>query len=246
MKKEHAVCLKLEVLADAMLAGPFDLTSDYQRLAFAFASKSAKSYRAVLRLVENGLGEPALVLVRAVFDDLINLSYISTDPDRLAKLFLEFQLLEQKRYVDLWEESGLEGHVEAEEIARLKAQWAVAKSDYEKVLPNYPKRTYWSGKNVKAMAAAIDPELAKTYRLLYPYASGFAHGGSPLALSSYVGQTEDMNLTSLAAPSDAELSEALLAAFGLFSRCLRLFAAACEADKSGLDALNTEAEKTLS
>lgn len=231
LQREHEHCLKLEALADGMLSGEFDLATDWQRLSFAFASKSAKSYRAVLRLVEQGLGEPALILIRTIFEDLVNLSYISTDPGRLAPLFLDFHILEKKKYIDYWAEAGLGD----DEVGGLKEVWEKQfQSEYERVLPNYPKRTYWSGKNVKEMAAAVDSELAKTYCMLYPYISGFAHGGSPLALASYISGTDTEAIRSLGLPSEAELSEALTAGFGLFVRCLRIFASACHLDASAL------------
>ena len=221
-----------------MLSGAFDLDTDWQRLTFAFASKSAKSYRAVLRLVEQGLGEPALILIRTIFEDMVNLTYISTDPGRLTRLFLDFHILEKKKYIDYWEEAGLGD----EEVGQLKKVWEKQfQSEYERVLPNYPKRTYWSGKNLKEMATAVDAELAKTYCTLYPYISGFAHGGSPLALASYINETDTAAVTSLGAPSDAELSEALVAGFGLFTRCLRIFAGACHLDTTPLSDLSREA-----
>jgi len=231
--------LKLEVIAETMLAGEFDLAGDYQRLAFAFASKSAKSYQGVLRLAENGLGEPALILVRTLFEDLVNLVYISKEPERLAALFLDFHILEKKKYIEYWEEAGL-GDVEVEQ---LRHEWETHyKAAYARVLPNYPKRTYWSGKNLKEMAA-VDPELAKTYCTLYPYISGFAHGGSPLALASYVGQADDLTMRSLAAPSEAELSEALVAGYSLFTKCLWVFADSCRVDSTALKALNDQADR---
>lgn len=239
--REHELCLKLEDLAAAMLSGEFDLTTDFQRLSFAFASKSAKSYRAVLRLVEHGLGESALIIVRTIFEDLVNLTYIGTDAERLTKLFLDFQILEKKKYIEYWEEAGLGD----DEVVEQKAIWeAEFKSEYERVLPNYPKRTYWSGKNLKEMAA-VDSELARTYCMIYPYISGFAHGGSPLALASYVGQTDGVAIKSLAAPSGAELSEALAAGFGLFHRGLKLFVAASGHGGSDLEALGAQAEKVF-
>lgn len=239
LQKEHDLCLKLETLAGVMLSGEFDLDTGWQRLTFAFASKSAKSYRAVLRLVEEGLGEPALIIVRTIFEDMVNLTYISTAPDRLTRLFLEFHILEKKKYIDYWEEAGLGD----EEVGQLKAVWAEQfQAEYERVLPNYPKRTYWSGKNLKEMATAVDAELARTYCTLYPYISGFAHGGSPLALTSYIDETDTAAVTSLATPSDAELSEALVAGFGLFARCLRIFAGACHLDAARLSDLSREAD----
>lgn len=242
LQEEYALCLRLEVLAEAVLAGNFDLATDFQRLSFAFASKSAKSYQAVLRLIEHGLGEPALILIRTIFDDLINLTYINTEPDGLTKLFVEFQLVEKKRYIDSWEEA----HLGKRELKELKVQWeAVHKDQYERVQSNYPKKTYWSGKTVREMAALVDPDLAKTYLILYAYASGFAHGGSPSALLSYVGQNDDMTLTSLAAPSEAEIAEVLIAGFSLFSRLLKLFAAACGSDQTELEALTAEGDKVF-
>jgi len=220
-----------------MLSGAFDLDTDFQRLTFAFASKSAKSYRAVLRLVEQGLGEPALIIIRTIFEDMVNLTYISTEPERLTGLFLDFHILEKKKYIDYWEEAGLGD----EEVGELKEVWEKQfQSEYERVLPNYPKRTYWSGKNLKEMAAAVDSELAKTYSMLYPYISGFAHGGSPLALESYISQTDTAAIRSLGTPSDAELSEALVAGFGLFMRCLRIFAGACRLDITALSDLGAQ------
>lgn len=239
LQREYKLCLRLESLAEFVLAGQFNLSTDYQRLCFAFASKSAKNFQAVLRLAERGLGEPALILVRTIFDDFVNLAYINTNPDKLTKLFIEFQLVEKKKYIDSWEEAGLG----AEELEELKTQWeTVYKGQYEKIKRNYPKKTYWSGKTVRAMAGIVSPDLAKTYLILYAYASGFAHGGSPSALTSYIGLNEDMTLSALVDPSNAEISEALIAGFSLFSRCLSIFSDSCGLDHDMLDGLMAEGD----
>src|SRR3990172_11573220 len=130
-QKEYELCLKLESLADTMLGGEIALATDWQRLTFAFASKSAKSYKGVLRLVEQGLGEPALILIRTIFEDLVNLTYISTDPEKLTRLFLDFHILEKKKYMDYWEEAGLGD----DEVVELNAVWERQfKAEYERVL----------------------------------------------------------------------------------------------------------------
>ena len=242
LDQEYQLAMKLEHLADTMLSGEFVLDTDWQRLTFAFVSKSAKSYRGVLRLVEAGLGEPALILVRSIFEDLVNLVYMDTDPEKLTKLFLDFHILEKKKYIDYWEEA----EVDDDQLQELKAIWeSEFKSRYEEILPNYPRKTYWAGKNIKEMASSVDQELFQMYCALYPYISGFAHGGSPLALASYVEHAGDRGIASLGAPSTEELSEALVAGFGLLVRCIKIFASACELDQSALDSLSVEADEVL-
>ncbi len=242
LEKEYQLAMKLERLADSMLAGHFVINTDFQRLAFAFASKSAKTYRGVLRLAEAGLGEPSLILIRSIFEDLVNLRYINSDPEGLVELFLDFHILEKKKYFDYWEEAALDDS----QVQELKKVWeSEFESRYEQILKNYPKRTYWSGKNLKEMAKSVDIELLRTYCSLYPYVSGFAHGGSPLALASYVDQAGENGMTSLAAPSTEEVSEALVAGFGLLIRCLSVFADVCGLDQTELDSLSGEADKLL-
>jgi hypothetical protein len=232
--------VKLEAAADRLLAGEFELADDYHRLAFAFASKSAKTYRAVLRLIDGGLGEPALILLRSVLEDLIHLSYISRDPARRAPLFLGFAHLEKKQALDYLSRAARVNDRYAAGRDELKEMWEREfKREYLEVVSNYPKKRHWSGKTLWEMAKG-DPELVEYYCTLYLYASGFVHGGSVLGLESYVRPIEARKLRSLAHPSDSELATALDLGLPLVLKCLKLFTSACRLDAAELDALTEE------
>jgi hypothetical protein len=238
-----ALSLKLESAGDRLLAGEFDLAIDYHRLAFAFASKSAKTYRAALRLVENGLGEPALILLRSILEDLIHLSYISRDPERRSRLFLGFAHLEKKQALDYLSRVARVNKRYAKTLEELRELW---KRDFKRayldVVADYPKKRHWAGKTLWEMAGT-DPKLVEYYCTLYLYASGFVHGGSVLALESYVRPTESQKLQSLAHPSEAELATALELGFPLFLKCLLLFGSACRLDVAELDLLAEEGRR---
>lgn len=240
LEEKYLLCRRLEAVVDEMLEGEFNLSSDYQRLAFAFVCKSAKSYRAALRLVEQGLGEPALILVRSIFDDLVNLAYVSKDPDVRTDLFLEFSQLEKKRHLDNLEKAARVNKKYYSQLKELRAVWEKEfRGEYLKALPKFRKRAGWSGKTLREMAAG-DAELTELYYTLYLYASGYAHGNSALALESYVRPVEPLRLASLAHPSETELLTALELGFDVFMRCIKVFTEASRLDRSRLDALTQE------
>lgn len=221
-KNKLNLCLQLKNKANTLLKGEFFFTVDFQRLALAFALKSHKTFKAIIYLVKKGLPEPALVLVRSLFEDVVNLAYIAQDPHKLSSLFLNFSVIEKKFYLDNLKEAGL---LDKETERIWQKEFA---TEYQNIEADYPNKRYWSGKNIKQMAEATGPELTRTYYLLYVYSSGFAHGSSSLTLEDYLQPTKIHSLKPLNKAQPNQLTTVLELAYNLFSHCLKIFTSAQE------------------
>jgi len=60
-------------------------------LASIFLVRCARNLAAVLLLCESGWAPEAQTLLRAMVEDMVTLSYISTDPEQLALKWLRFE-----------------------------------------------------------------------------------------------------------------------------------------------------------
>lgn len=226
---------------------------DAHRIAsLALAAKALKNYQAVLTLCSHGFGEAALVVVRGLFEDVVNLAYISQEPGGRAQLFAEFNIVEKKRLLANLERAGLETE---QEEADWQANW---EAEYQRLRPKFLTQRgedaqYWSGLNVRQMCEAVDETaqpltrpLLKTYHLLYVYVSQYTHGGSSLAAGAFVeGPGPQGSLRALFRPSDSEVGEALKVAFGLAVDMLKLYCRAWEIPGTMFEELELKERGTL-
>lgn len=143
--------------------------SDYDRVLQLFFSRARRTFRAVRLLADNGYGEQALVLVRTLYEDTVNLLYISTNPDRLAKLFLEYAHFRNFKYLQYLQEHypeslKLEGPDTLHGLIH----------EYERVRHNYPRGDSWSGYSISRLARTLN--LDGLHETLYKITSDLVHG----------------------------------------------------------------------
>lgn len=213
-----------------MISAPHQAFDPFQITSLALAAKALKNYQAVLTLCSHGFGEAALVVVRGLFEDIVNLAYISQEPGERAQLFAEFNIIEKKRLLANLERAGLESKQEQDDWQQ---NW---EAEYQRLRQKFLTQRgedahYWSGLNVRQMCEAVDQAtvtltrpLLKTYYLLYVYVSQYTHGGSSLAAGAFVeGPGPGGTLRAMFRPSESEVGEALTVAFGLVIDTLKLY-----------------------
>jgi len=248
----------LEIGYELAAAGETLLSAHHQGLdayhiaSLALAAKALKNYQAILILCSHGFGEAALVVVRGLFEDVVNLAYISQEPVERAQLFAEFNIIEKKRLLANLERAGM--GTEQEE-ADWQQNW---EAEYQRLRPKFLTQRgedaqYWSGLNVRQMCTAVDEATApltrpllKAYHLLYVYVSQYTHGGSSLAAGAFVeGPGPKGALIALFRPSDSEVGEALTVAFGLAIDMLKLYCRAWELPVKTIEELELKERETL-
>lgn len=168
-KQMELVYKELDQAADNIGRTAIKENSDYDRVLQLFFSRTLHTFRAVKLLADHGFGEDALILVRSLYEDTVNLLYISSDPERLSKLFLEYAHFRIFKYLQFLEEYypeslKLEGSETVQNLIR----------DYERVRQNYPREDSWSGHSVGQLARRLN--LDGLHQSLYKITCDIAHG----------------------------------------------------------------------
>ncbi len=138
-------------------------------LAQFFLSKTVTSFYAVWTLCKNGYGQDAFIVLRTIFENLVNLSFVNQEPAKRVPLFIEYDYIKAHKrledYESLYPEKSKEERIRQYIIAR-----------YEKVKDNYPNKNRWSRISLFDMAKSC--ELENYYYMVYRLGSVFTHGGS--------------------------------------------------------------------
>ncbi|ACA59365.1 DUF5677 domain-containing protein [Candidatus Desulforudis audaxviator] len=160
---------ELNQAAENMGQIPIEEASEYDRVLQLFFSRARRTFRAVRLLADHGYGEQALILVRTLYEDTVNLLYISTNPDRLAKLFLEYAHFRNFKYLQYLQEHYPESlKLEGSDTLHNLIQ------EYERVRQNYPRGDSWSGHSISRLARML--YLDGLHETLYKITSDLAHG----------------------------------------------------------------------
>lgn len=157
--------------------------SGYDRVLQLFFTRAVRAFRAVRLLAEKGLGIDALILVRALYEQVLNLLYIATDPDRLAEQYLEYAHYRNWVYLRF-----LRRHY-PEAVARMDpAAVQEMRRQFLRVRKRYPDGRSWHGRVIGDLARLL--RLDGTHETLYKITCDVAHGNVP-GFYSLLTQAED-------------------------------------------------------
>lgn len=174
------------------MRAPLDAGLEVENSPGAFVSslflvRCVRNLAAVLVLCDAGWAPEAQTLLRAMVEDMVTLSYISTDPDTLAGKWLTF---ENRRLPD------------AEELAAAFAGREMPERE------NRPKYERWTRLSFNAMAERADkmiPGLLDYLGYVYPILSDRAHGNTS-ASSMYMRVHPTGDLEPLYLPSGRQVA----------------------------------------
>lgn len=152
---------------------------DHRILTQFFLSKTVTSYFAVWILCKNGYGQDALVILRTIFENLVNLSYVNKYPDTRVPLFIEYDHIRARQKLQDYEKCYSEFHDEESRKYIME--------QYDRVKNHYPKKFSWSRVSLFDMAKSCG--LEKDYYRVYTVGSEFIHGGSD-TVSDYIKRNE--------------------------------------------------------
>jgi len=154
-------------------------------LASIFLVRCARNLAAVLLLCESGWAPEAQTLLRAMVEDMVTLSYISTDPEQLALKWLRF---ENRRLPD---------------AAQILAAFSGQKMPERKDQPKYERWTRLSFNEMAKRAEKVVPGVLEYLRYVYPILSDRAHGNTS-ASSMYMRVHPDGSVEPLYLPSGTQ------------------------------------------
>ncbi|HAL29808.1 MAG TPA: hypothetical protein DCP20_03710 [Coriobacteriia bacterium] len=182
MAETHAVLDALRAPLDAGLE--LDNTPG-AFLASIFLVRCARNLAAVLLLCETGWAPEAQTLLRAMVEDMVTLSYISTDPEQLPLKWLRF---ENRRLPD---------------AEQLLAAFSGQKMPEREDQPKYERWTRLSFNGMAKRAEKVVPGILEYLRYVYPILSDRAHGNTS-ASSMYMRVYPDGTVEPLYLPSGAQ------------------------------------------
>ena len=208
---------KIQLLVDQVFKKTTEITAKtpeealYKGLVAFFFNKGWKTFQGVSLLCSNKLAEDAEILLRSLFEMAVNLTYISKDPLKRARLFLEYDFIQRKELLETllkadnqWAKKILDG-TNPEPLNELE-------KDYNRVKGNYPDKWRWSGKSIREMCKDVGLELH--YASVYWLSSNLAHT-NPRAMLQYIVDNENGLLIGKE-PSDKYIEKILLPTYTYF------------------------------
>lgn len=191
------------------------LTLDNSAPAFLgslFLVRCSRNLAAVLTLCEAGWAPEAQTILRAMVEDMVTVSYISTDPDVLAAKWLSF---ENRRLPSFGE---------------LAAAFTGEEAPEREDKPRYERWTRLSFNAMAERADTVVPGLLEYLGYVYPILSDRAHGNTS-ASGMYVYVHPDGGVEPLFQPSPSQVA---------ITACNAVTAALTTADR--IQALGVEIE----
>ena len=142
--------------------------------------------RSIYSLCKNGLAKDAVILLRVLFEDIVNFNFMDNDKKRIQdfmdydscqRLKLGKMVSSSKKIKDL--DKFEERKTELEEI------WSKVKHKYTYIDKKGRKKIFrtWSRKSLEDMAKELNAE--ETYNYLYRYLSMYVHL-TPLTFNDYI------------------------------------------------------------
>jgi len=159
--------------------------------AIYFMTKAIKTNRAVWHLCADGYGEDSAILIRSLFNLIINFYFIlSQDTENRAKRFIYHSVYakhESYKIISKWSDVFSQLDLKAFDASEIQKEAEEAQKKY-KFEANKP----WSNKSILQMAKDIDAHTApknnnmeKNYDVVYNYLSDFEHS-NVMSANSYI------------------------------------------------------------
>jgi hypothetical protein len=154
----------------------------YKIITLFFFIKSWRTFQSIRLLCSKKLSEDADILLRSLFEVVVNLKYISMDWQKRIELFIGYDYVQRQKLLDKLKTLG---DPLADKI--LQSSPEVVRevlNVYSKLRDDYPNMLRWSNKSIEAMAK--DVGLEKHY-IIYRVLSDHVHP-SPRATLKYFSQ----------------------------------------------------------
>jgi hypothetical protein len=180
---------------------------EYKRAMLFFFAKAYKTYQAAELLWNSGYGEDAYLLTRAIYEIRLQVLFMSRDPTKRSKDFMDhllksafgtLQLLWRRGRKD-WQ-SGLDlGEADIREAANLTGRIDLLK-DAESAERSI-KQKWWGGGGIKRLVT--DLQLDAEYDWVYAFLSDYEHSGARI-LTEYVRLSEEAPTTLVCYPAKTD------------------------------------------
>lgn len=204
----------LSGLCDKIFLKHIESKSDRDTFMAFVLAKAYKSHKSVMLLCDNRSGQDAAILVRSLFDLMVNLLYIfQTDRNGRFERYCAFDWILRRRMHDYAKSK--ETILKQMEQREIKRQYGDDKikeiyEEAQKAQDKYGFKTGWSDKTIEQMAK--DVGRGDEYQTVYRLQSNVSHSNSRSMLE-YVKIQEDGSLLFDIEGGDAWIEESLVASF---------------------------------
>ncbi len=158
----------------------------HPRVELGLGLKGMKSWRAIAHLFFGGFAEDAEIVLRTLVDLVVDMKFISLDPNERAERFIDHQVVHRLR---LFREGKQRRLVTGEaELARIEAQLGQEAAAVLKMRPEWEKLPRsWSSEDTATKVAAIKEPM---FYLTFMMGSALTHP-SVASLERYFSHSED-------------------------------------------------------
>ena len=133
-------------------------------------AKMHTTFGAIVILIQKGYGPDAMLLMRSMFNNLVNILWINTtDQKHRAELFINYYKIIRKNKLEI-----IKRYPERATIfSRLLTEEGDIYKTYSEINSDFPDIYRWSNKSIKQMSKEVG--LLWDYDFVYPLASSIEH-----------------------------------------------------------------------
>lgn len=180
---------KMVDLVDSTLSTSNIPSDEFSIVTGFLLSKFYKTLLSIRILAVSGLEEDSRSLLRILFEQLLNLLYISQDPSSRTRLFIEYNSIERMNFLNNIQKHYPSAYDNIDVVLKNSIY-----SDFQKVENKYIKYKGWSGKSVRKIAEEIGNEALYWYDILYSAESIHVHGTVNSSKNILFEENEIMNI----------------------------------------------------
>lgn len=173
-------------VAELIIAKPkaYQERERHKTIQLFFFAKAYKTFQAITWLSDKGYPEDCMVLIRTMFEILMQSVYLSQDPEERSERFFAYTPVSQTRYFRRLKKHSVDEtkNYETEGIEELERQ-------REKVRHLFKREDNWTGISIFDLAQKVGME--KEYGIIYFHLSHYAHTSQSMLLK-YVRREDDM------------------------------------------------------
>ena len=183
-------------------------------LCICIMAMTAHKMQSMRLLCRNGLAKDAVVLLRVLFEDIVNFNYMDNDKKRIRD-FMDYDTWERLKISKWAPKKTLEDSVKfAARVSELEQMWNKVKHKYTYTTGKRKGEVFdkWSGKNLWEMVKEVKGE--ELYKYLYKYLSSFVHFNSTTFNEYVLGAKKDHIIVEIGL-SDQFIPEVLVSSSAL-------------------------------
>lgn len=179
----------VELAEKALASDPivWDQEDDFLKLSICLLAITLTKMRSIYILCKNGLAKDAAIVLRVMFEDLVNFNYMHNDKKKVQDFmgYDSYQRLKLNKIITLDKSAKFDGVKVSEREAELRKEWDKIKYKYTFINRKGKEEifTTWCGKNLEEMAKELKWEV--NYNYIYRYLSRYVHL-TPTTFNDYI------------------------------------------------------------